>query len=324
MKNVAIIFGGDSSEFIVSEKSAKVVYENLKNGKYTPFLVEIKKEGWYAIINNVKIPILKNNFSFIKDGNNIIFDAVFNVIHGTPGENGKIQGYFDLLGIPYNNSSLLASAITFDKWICNTLLKQLNIKSAPSILLQKGEKYHKNEIISSLGLPCFVKPNGAGSSFGVSKVNLENELDSAIQKAFEHDDMVVVETFIKGTEVTSGVISMNSELLALPITEIVPEGEFFDYAAKYEGKSQEITPARVSDEITLAVQNTSKKIYKLLNLKGMVRVDYSIQDNEPYLIEINTVPGLSNESIIPQQARKLGITLSQLFENSIDECLKIK
>lgn len=320
-KIVAVVFGGDSSEYIISEKSAKVVHKNLAEGKYKPYLVEITEKKWSVIIKGLKIPVSKDDFSFILDGVKHNFDVVFNAIHGTPGENGKIQGYFDLLGIPYNNSGVLESALTFNKWACNSLLKQFDITSAKSLLIQKGQDIDTNQIISELGLPCFVKPNGAGSSFGISKVSDIASLVPAIESAFEHDETVIIESFIQGTEVTSGVISMKNKLIALPLTEIVPEGDFFDYAAKYEGKSQEITPARLSDDITLLVQNTTIKIYNLLNLKGMVRADYLIKNNHPYLIEVNTVPGLSEESIIPQQAKNLGIPLTDLIENSLDECL---
>ncbi len=323
-KTVAIIFGGDSAEYVISEKSAKVVHKNLSGSDYTSFLVEITKEDWSVMINSVRLPVSKDDFSFVKDGVKIKFDLVFNAIHGTPGEDGKIQGYFDLLGIPYNNSGVLASSLTFNKWACNSMLKQHGIRSAESVLLLSIDQLSQVQSkIDQLGFPLFVKPNEGGSSFGISKVAEAGQLKQALEKAFQHGDSVIIEEFIKGTEVTSGVIKMNNALIALPLTEIVPDGEFFDYEAKYEGKSQEITPARISETMTILIQDITKTIYKLLHLKGMIRADYLItEEGNPYLIEVNTVPGLSEESIIPQQAQNMGITLQELFSDSLRSCEK--
>ncbi len=322
-KTVAVIFGGDSAEYVISEKSAGVVYRHLNTDKFKVYLVEIKEAQWSVVINSLKIPVSRDDFSFVKDGEKINFDVVFNAIHGTPGEDGKIQGYFEMLNIPYNNSGVLESALTFNKWACNNLLRSLDFVCAQSVLLtDRTDANNASRVSDKLEMPVFVKPNQGGSSFGVTKVNASSELEAAINLAFEHGDDVIVEEFIKGTEVTSGVINYKGELIALPITEIVPEGEFFDFAAKYEGKSQEITPARISDEMRDQIQALSKKVYQTLGLKGMIRVDYLIQEGTqiPHLIEVNTVPGLSEESIIPQQAQNIGIDLNELFSDSIEQC----
>ena len=317
-KNIAILRGGDSSEIAISLKSADVVYQHIDTNKYTPYLVHIEGTDWHVIHNEQTYPIDKNDFSFSTDGRKICFDGVFMAIHGTPGEDGVLQSYFDLLNIPYNCCGSFESAITFNKAMCNALLKQFNIASAKADLINKDAEYDLEAIQKEIGLPCFVKPNKAGSSFGVSKVSEENQWEDALKDAFKHDEQVIIEAFVDGTEVTCGVIEKEGELIALPLTEIATENDFFDYEAKYEGKAKEITPARVSDENRDQVQSISKNIYRILNLNGMVRMDYIIEKKQPFLIEINTIPGLSEESIIPQQARYYGMSLKELFSLSIE------
>jgi len=317
-KNIAILRGGDSSEIAISLKSADVVFQHIDTDKYTPYRVHMEGTDWHVIHDQQTYPIDKNDFSFSTDGRKICFDGVFMAIHGTPGEDGVLQGYFDLLNIPYNCCDSFESAITFNKAMCNALLKQFNIPSAKAVIINKGAEYDLETIQNEVGLPCFVKPNRAGSSFGVSKVSAENQWGDAIKDAFKHDEQVIIESFVDGTEITCGVIQKEGELIALPLTEIASENHFFDYEAKYEGKAREITPARVSNENRDQVQSISKDIYRILNLKGMVRMDYIIENKQAFLIEINTIPGLSEESIIPQQARCYGMSLKELFSLSIE------
>jgi len=317
-KNIAILRGGDSSEIAISLKSADVVFQHIDTDKYTPYRVHMEGTNWHVIHDQKTYPIDKNDFSFSTEGRKVCFDGVFMAIHGTPGEDGVLQGYFDLLNIPYNCCGSFESAITFNKAMCNALLKQFNIPSAKANLINKGTEYDLKAIQKEIKLPCFVKPNRAGSSFGVSKVTEEDQWENAIKDAFKHDEQVIIEAFVDGTEVTCGVIEKEGELIALPLTEIASENGFFDYEAKYEGKAQEITPARISDENKDQVQSISKNIYRILNLNGMVRMDYIIENKQPFLIEINTIPGLSEESIIPQQARCYGMGLKELFSLSIE------
>ena len=316
-KNIAILRGGNSSESTISIKSAAVVYAHIDTELYSPFLVHIQRTDWYVVQGEKKIEINKNDFSFELNNTKINFDGVFMAIHGTPGEDGILQGYFDLLNIPYNCSGSFEASITFNKAMCNALLKQFNFLSAKAVILNKNETYNGTTLESEIGLPCFVKPNRAGSSFGISKVTERSQFEKAIKEAFIHDNQVIVESFINGTEVTCGIIQKDGELLALPLTEITTENDFFDYQAKYEGKAEEITPARISKEEKDQVQSISKSIYQTLNLKGMVRMDYIIENELAYLIEVNTIPGLSEESIIPQQAKAYGMDLKELFSLSL-------
>jgi D-alanine-D-alanine ligase len=317
-KNIAILRGGNSSEIDISLKSAEVVYQHIDTKKFTPHLVHIEGSDWHVLQENEKYPIDKNDFSFSINGHRKAFDGVFMAIHGTPGEDGVLQGYFDLMNIPYNCCGSFESSITFNKAMCNALLKQFQIPSAKAVIINKETDYNLDQIENQIGLPCFVKPNRAGSSYGVSKVSDKKQWKEALKSAFKHDHQIIIEAFVDGTEVTSGVIEKNGELIALPITEITSENDFFDYEAKYEGKSQEITPARIPDENRNQVQALSKTIYRILNLKGMVRMDYILENNQPFLIEINTIPGLSEESIIPQQAHCIGMSLKELFSLSIE------
>tara|TARA_B100000795_G_scaffold125751_1_gene93834 strand:- start:3159 stop:4136 length:978 start_codon:yes stop_codon:yes gene_type:complete len=316
-KNIAILRGGNSSESIISIKSAAVVYANINTDLYSPFLVHIQGTEWYVVQGTKKLFIDKNDFSFEVNNTKVNFDGVFMAIHGTPGEDGILQGYFDLLNIPYNCCGSFEASITFNKAMCNALLKQFNIPSAKAVILNKNESFSITKLESEIGLPCFVKPNRAGSSFGISKVTETSQFDKAIKEAFVHDNQVIVESFINGTEVTCGVLQKDRELLALPLTEISTKNDFFDFQAKYEGKAEEITPARIANKERDQVQVISKSIYKILNLKGIVRMDYIIENKKAFLIEVNTIPGLSEESIIPQQAKAYGMDLKELFSLSL-------
>ena len=321
-KNIAILRGGNSSEIAISIKSADLVYKNIDTNYYVPYIVHIEGLDWFVWHNESKIELDKNDFSFQLNNKKIKFEGVFMAIHGTPGEDGILQGYFDLLNIPYNCSGAFESALTFNKAMCNALLKQFNIPSAKAVLLNKNETYDLLKIEKEIGFPCFVKPNRAGSSFGISKVYKNTEFKQALSKAFIHDSQVMVESFVEGTEVSCGIIQKAETLIAFPLTEITTENDFFDYEAKYNGKSEEITPARVSTLERDLVQTLSKKIYKLLNLKGMARMDFILKNQRAYLIEVNTIPGLSEESIIPQQSKSYGMSLKELFSLTLMNMFK--
>jgi len=319
-KKVAVAMGGYSSEFEISIQSGTIVCGALDKNIYEVYPIHILKEGWYFVAENgVKSEIDKGNFSFKKDGDIIIPDLVFNTVHGTPGEDGYLASYFELLGIPHTSAGFYAAALSFNKRDCLTVLKGFGINCATSFYVNKGDDIDVNAIINKVGLPCFVKPNRAGSSFGISKVNSIDELDPALQKAFEEDHEVIIESALVGTEVSVGVFKTEGELVAFNPTEIVSDNSFFDYEAKYEGKSQEITPARISEEDTLAVQTEAIKIYSYLNMTGISRSDFIIQEGIPYFIEINSTPGLSSESIVPKQVRDADMTLTQFFGMLVEE-----
>ncbi|WP_369753481.1 D-alanine--D-alanine ligase [Flavobacterium sp. WC2409] len=319
MKNIAIIMGGYSSEYKISLISGNVVYQFLDKTKYNGFRIHIFKEKWvYVDDNDTEFPIDKNDFSITLNGNKITFDCVFNAIHGTPGEDGLMQAYFELLDIPHTSCDYYQAALTFNKRDLLSVLKPYGIKSAISYYLNKGEHIDTAAIVSKVGLPCFVKPNKAGSSFGISKVKTEAELPIAIEVAYKEDNEIIIESFLDGTEVSVGVINYQGKTTVLPITEIVSENDFFDYEAKYLGKSQEITPARISDEMTQKVGNIAKRAYEILRMKGFSRSEFIIVNNEPYMLEMNTIPGLTTESLIPQQAKAAGISLTELFTNAIE------
>lgn len=325
-KKIAVVAGGDSSEKIISMKSAMVVCEHLnKSSAYSAILVNLNKEKWEAEVDGQFFKIDKNNFSFKnKKSETIFFDAAFIAIHGTPGEDGKLQGYFDLIGLPYTGAGVLNSSLTFNKWQCNAVLKQLGYNCSESFLLREDNftEADYKELLDKISFPCFVKPNNSGSSFGISKVKSEADFKAAIDEAFSYATEVMVEKLMTGREVTCGMVTYNNEILAFPLTEIVAKGEFFDYKAKYEGNSEEITPARISEELTLKVQETAKGIYRDMGLKGLARVDFMLQKNGIYVIEVNTVPGLTAESLVPQQAKAAGFSLEELFSASVGECLE--
>ena len=317
MKRVAVIEGGYSSEKEVSVKSAQTVFDNLDRTKFEPIKVLIDENEWTAYDDLGRYPIYKNDFSFTKNGSKCNFDYAFIVIHGTPGEDGKLQGYLDMIGIPYNTSSAAITSLTFQKFHCNQFLKNFGINVAEAVLIKAGDQPNINEIVDKVALPCFVKPTDGGSSFGVTKVKSKEELFPAINAAFEHGTEVVVEAFIEGKELTNGVYRDNEGIKALPITEIISENEFFDYEAKYNGKSNEVTPAKISDALTAKIKALTIHIYSTLGMKGIARVDYIIDNNNnPFVIEINSVPGMSKESIVPQMVEFEGIDLKTMF-NSI-------
>ncbi len=315
--------GGYSSEYQISLKSGNVVFETLDSSKYTAYRIHIFKDKWvYVDENNAEFPINKNDFSVNINYNKVTFDCVFNAIHGTPGEDGYMQSYFHLLNIPQTSCDMYQASLTFNKRDCLSVLKPYGIKTAESFYLNLGDTINENDIINKVGLPCFVKANKAGSSFGVTKVHQQSELQNAIEVAFREDNEIIIESFLDGTEVSVGVIKYKGKTKVLPITEIVSENDFFDYEAKYLGKSQEITPARLTKEQEDKVNTVAKKVYDILKLKGFSRSEYIFKDGEPHLLEVNTVPGLTKESILPQQAAAAGINLPELFDNAIVEALK--
>jgi D-alanine-D-alanine ligase len=316
---VAIAAGGDSAEEEISLLSAKTVYDNLDRNKYEGILVTMRFGVWEAHLGEERIPINKNDFSFEFEGKKIKFDYVFIAIHGTPGEDGKLQAYFDLINIPYSSPNHVGATLSFNKWYCNTLLKQLGYRVARSVYLRRGDHFDENAIIEQLGLPCFVKPCSCGSSYGVSKVKEKEDLALAIMKAFEFDHEIMIEEGLPGKEVTCGVYRSNGKVLPLPITQIIPKGEFFDYDAKYKGNSLEITPARIEEDSYALIQQISAEIYEKMELRGITRVDFMLVDKTPYIIEINAVPGMSQESLVPQQVAAQKISLKSFFSEIIEE-----
>lgn len=322
MKNIAIIMGGYSSEYKISLVSGNVVYQFLDKTKFVGFRIHIFKEKWvYVDANDAEFPIDKNDFSTTVNGTKITFNCVFNAIHGTPGEDGLMQAYFELLQIPQTSCDYYQAALTFNKRDLLSVLKPYGIKTAISYYLNKGDHFDTNEIIQKVGLPCFVKPNKSGSSFGISKVKTAAELPIAIEVAYKEDTEIIIESFLDGKEVSVGVINYKDTITVLPITEIVSENDFFDYEAKYLGKSQEITPARISDEMTVKVSQIAKRAYEILKMKGFSRSEFIIVNGEPHLLEMNSIPGLTKESLIPQQAMAAGISLEDLFSNAIELAL---
>ena len=321
MKQIAVVAGGYSGESEVSMKSAGMVLNNIDRQLYHPTLVLIEDTGWKVDLGEDQFAeIDKNDFSYQVNGEKKTFDGVFVIVHGTPGEDGLLQAYFELIGMPHTTGSVWNMSTTFDKAACNNYLKSLGYKTAKNIRLNKEEIYSASEIVGQLGLPVFVKPNNGGSSIATSRVNEKEALHEAINLAFTADDQVIIEEFMAGKEVTCGVIQFEGKITALPITEIVFHNEFFDYEAKYLGQSEEITPARILEKEKEDVQRISEELYRLLNCRGMIRVDYILRDSIPYIIEVNTVPGFSEQSIIPQQAEARGMSKSELISAVIQSC----
>ena len=313
--------GGYSSEVEISLKSGQVVYQNLSKDLYNAYCVHILKDKWVLVENGNEYPIDKSDFSAVVNGTKITFHCVFNAIHGTPGEDGKLIAYFEILNIPHTSAPSYQMALTFNKRDTLSVVKPYGIKTAASYYLNLGDAIDEDEIVKTVGLPCFVKANRAGSSFGISKVYKKEELAGALEVSFKEDNEIIIESFLDGTEVSVGVITYQGETKVLPITEIVSANDFFDYKAKYLGESQEITPARIDTHTEEKVKVVAKKVYEILRMSGFSRSEYILVDGEPHLLEMNTVPGLTNESILPQQANHAGITLEALFGNAIEEAL---
>lgn len=324
MLNVAVVAGGYSDEYVVSLKSCELVYASLNPEKYNRTRVRILKDGWFAEIDGEKFPIIKEDFSFERNGEKQNFDCVVNIIHGTPGEDGYMQAYWQLVGIPFTGCNFYQSALTFNKKDCIAVLEKYGIPHAQSVYINESHPYNIDEIAAKVGLPCFVKPNQSGSSLGISKVKSMDEFDAALKKAFKEDKEVLIESFLDGTEVSVGVIKLNGKTTVVGVTEIVSHNEFFDYEAKYEGASEEITPARIDDETMKKVEEISIRAYDSLQMTGISRSEYIIVNGVPHFLEMNTLPGFSPASIFPQQAAHAGIGLQDLFDSEIELALNRK
>ncbi len=320
MKNIAIVCGGNSGEFEISKASGEEAYKYIDREKYHPFLIILQNQQWeWHTGSEEKIPVNRADFSIEKEGETIHFDAVFNVIHGTPGEDGKLQGYFDLLNIPYTSCGVDASALSFNKFLCNRFIRSFGVKTAASFSFLKDEKIDKTAVIEELGLPVFVKPSGSGSSVGISKVNSPKELGEAVEKAFREDNRILIEEAIVGREIACGLVKRGRELLVFPLTEIISQNEFFDYNAKYsKGKAREITPAGLSQKAAADIKTLSSLLYRQMDCKGFVRFDYILTKAELYFLELNSIPGMSEASIIPKQAEAFGLTKKELFTLVVD------
>ncbi len=323
MKNIAILMGGYSSECEISLRSGAVVTEALDKSLFNCYPISILEEGWfYTSDNGERHHIDKNDFSINPDGEKIIFDCCYNTIHGTPGEDGKLQAYLELLGIPQTSCNSYESAITFNKRDCIAVLKPWDIKTGDHIYINKNDEVDIDKIVDRVGLPCFVKANRSGSSYGVSKVYSEEEMQDALDFAFQVDHQIIIESFLEGKEVSVAVYQIGDEIKSFPPTEIVTENDFFDYEAKYEGKSKEITPARISERELKKLQEISKKVYQVLELKGIARADFIYHRGRPHFIEMNTNPGMSKESIVPQQITAAGFSLTEILTEVIEDCIK--
>ncbi len=320
MKRIAIIAGGNSSEYEISLRSARSVAKALE-GRYEAYIITIRGREWYWEDARGRLfTIDKNNFTIDLDGQPLYFDAAFIAIHGTPGENGLLQGYLEMTGIPYTGCNPFVSALTFNKQACKLYLNEYGIPMSGGLLIRKGRKYDPEAVVRQIGLPCFVKPNESGSSYGVTKVKETEQFVKAMETAFAEGDEVMVESFMNGTEVACGVVTTREGKIILPLTEVVPANEFFDLEAKYtSGKAEEITPARMPEEITKRIRELSSEIYDILGCRGIVRVDFIVTDNGPQFLEINTIPGMSPESIIPQQAAVYGISEADLYSMVIED-----
>ena len=325
-RNIAVIAGGDSSEYGVSMRSAAGIYSFLDKEKYNITIVCLRGTDWKAQVGEDEwVSIDKNDFSFTHNGTKNTFDFAYITIHGTPGENGVLQGYLDMIGLPYSCCGVLAAAVTFNKFTCNHYLKGFDIRVAESVLLRretKGKQLKATEIVEKVGLPCFIKTNVGGSSFGVTKVKTLEEVEPAIEKAFEEGNEVICEAFMKGVEITCGVYKTKNKAVAFPITEVVTSNEFFDYDAKYNGQVDEITPARIPDEVRDEVQALTLKIYDILGCQGIIRVDYILTEGWTInLLEVNTTPGMTATSFIPQQVRAAGLDIKEVLSDIIEDQL---
>ncbi|WP_217603496.1 D-alanine--D-alanine ligase [Chitinophaga sp. GbtcB8] len=328
-KNIALVAGGYSGEAVISVQSAAVIEKQLDSSKYNVYKIAISRNSWtYTGADGKTAEIDKNDFSLPLNGSKVTFDAVFIGIHGTPGEDGRLQGYFEMLGIPYTSCGMVTSALTFNKSYCNKIVAALDVVNvSKSAHIFKDQPYDAAALLQQLRLPVFVKPAEGGSSIGMSKVTKAEELPAAIEKAFKEDNQVLIEEFIKGRELTCGLFKVNGQLTVLPITEVISSKEFFDYEAKYTpGVSQEITPAQVPDEITQRVQQTAGILYDKLNCRGIVRIDFIWEEatGKLFFLEVNTMPGQSENSLVPQQVRASGRTLQEFYGMLIEESLKLK
>lgn len=319
--NIAVISGGDSSEFVVSVKSGANVYKAIDTGKYNPWLIQMKGSEWIVLQNDTKLAdINKSDFSFTFENEKVTFSFAYITIHGTPGEDGILQGYFELLRIPYSTCNVHTSSLTFNKWFCNNYLGSFGVKMAKSVKISRGHAINSAEIVEKLGLPIFIKPNAGGSSFGVTKVKTQDEVEPAIKDAWNESNDALIEQFIDGKEFTCGLVKIKNKKIVFPVTEVLPKNEFFDFEAKYTpGAAEEITPARLPAHLFEKCQNISSEIYDLCQCSGIVRMDYILKDDEFYFLEVNTTPGMTATSFIPQQINAMGLTLKDIITLIIDD-----
>ncbi len=323
-RTIAIVCGGDSSEHDVSLRSAQGIYSFFDKERYNIYIVDIKGTDWHVNLPDGNIaPIDKNDFSFVQNGKVIIFDYAYITIHGQPGENGLMQGYFELIHLPYSTSGVLVEALTFDKYVLNNYLRSFGVKVADSILVRRGEEINEEEIAKRIGMPCFVKPAADGSSFGVSKVKNADQLTPALRVAFMEANEVMIESFLEGTEISQGVYKTKDKTVVLPATEVVTQNEFFDYNAKYKGEVEEITPARLSPETATKVAAETSRIYDILHANGIIRIDYIISKDKDgndvvNMLEINTTPGMTATSFIPQQVRAAGLDIKDVLTEIVE------
>ncbi|WP_018109570.1 D-alanine--D-alanine ligase [Bacteroides propionicifaciens] len=319
-RRIAIVAGGDSSELPVSLKSSEGIYSFMDKSRYELFVVIVQKDNWRVMLGDDSFtPVNRHDFSFDLEGKTCKFDFAYITIHGTPGENGVLQGYFDLIGLPYSSCGVLASALTFNKFVCNQFLKSFGVRIADSLLLRSGQIISETDVIDKIGLPCFIKPNAGGSSFGVSKVKTPEDIQPAIARAFKESSEVLVEALVSGTEVTCGCYKTKDKSVVFPITEVVTHNEFFDFDAKYNGQVDEITPARIDSDLSDRVQKITSAIYDIIGCSGIIRADYIITENKVInLIEVNTTPGMTATSFIPQQVRAAGLDIKDVMTDIIE------
>ncbi len=321
-KKIVVICGGNSSEYEISIKSGENVYDSIDSERYDKYLMTLKGREWSVIQNGKSYPVDKNDFSCTIEGEKVTFDFAYITIHGLPGENGQLQGYLDMMGVPYSTSNLRVEAITFDKYTCTEYLRGMGIDTTEPLLLRRGDHYDIEEILKSIALPCFVKPSGEGSSFGVTRVNRSEELKPAIDEAFSKCSDIVIEEMIEGTEFTCGLYRAGGKMMIFPVAEVVPQKEFFDYEAKYSGKSDEIIPGRFSEEVTEGIQSMAAKVYDILDCRGIIRIDGFVTKDRIIMLEVNTTPGMTEHSFIPQMAKVAGRTLTAVLTDIIEDGLK--
>jgi len=323
-KKIAVIAGGNSGEYEVSIGSAAMVIQSMDTAKFEPYLVVIKGLDWYAEDMGTRRSIDRASFCFEREGEKIHFDAVYNIIHGTPGEDGIIQGYFALLGIPLVGPGLLTCALTMNKMVSKHLAAAQGIPVAKAVTIERNEAVDYDKITAWTGYPCFLKPNNGGSSVATYKIRDKKEFPAALKHVFEHDQTAIFEEFIEGTEVACGIFRKGENLICLPVTEIVPFNDFFDYEAKYKGQSSEITPARLPAEVISKLNEYTRILYSALHCNGIVRVDFIVKDSVPYFLETNTIPGFTRESLLPQQIRAAGLSEKEVLTYLIEETLNAK
>lgn len=320
-RKIAIVAGGDSSENPVSLRSAATILEYMDKDKYQPYILEIEGKKWQVHVSEgISAPVDRNDFSFTYNGIKTVFDYAYIIIHGTPGENGVFEGYLRLMRIPFSTCDVLPSALTFNKFVLNKTMKSCKVNVANSRRLRKGDKVDPDKIISKVGLPCFIKPTDGGSSFGTTKVKTRDQIIPAVEEAFKENNEIMIESFMQGIEVTNGYYKTRKREVKLPVTEVVPKTDFFDYDAKYNGKVEEITPARIPDDLRDRIQDLTAKIYDLLGCHGIIRNDYIITDGDKInLLEVNTTPGMTATSFIPQQIRAAGLNLTDVLTEIIED-----